>query len=172
MARPDMSRIAPFFHNYINQAPQGDVLSAIRELGSECVSLMQSIPTEKHDHAYAPGKWTLKEVFQHIIDTERVMAYRALCFARKEAQNLPGFDENDYAEHSKAASRKWNDMLEEFTTVRKSSEQFFATLDKDQLESGGTANNKPMYVLALGYIIAGHCQHHLNIIRERYLKAG
>jgi hypothetical protein len=170
MARPDMSRIAPFFHNYINQAPQGDVLSAIRELGKECISLMQSIPTEKHDYAYAPGKWTLKEVFQHIIDTERVMAYRALCFARKEAQNLPGFDENDYAGHSKAANRKWNDMLEEFTTVRKSSEQFFAVLDKEQLESGGTANNKPMYVLALGYIIAGHCQHHVNIIREKYLK--
>lgn len=169
MARPDMSRIAPFFHNYINQAPQEDVLSAIRELGKECISLMKSIPAEKHDYAYGPGKWTLREVFQHIIDTERVMAYRALCFARKEAQNLPGFDENDYAKHSKAANRKWNDLLEEFTTVRKSSEQFFAVLDAEQLESGGTANNRPMYVLALGYVIAGHCQHHLNIIRERYL---
>jgi hypothetical protein len=170
MARPDISRVAPFFHNYINQAPQEDVLSAIRELGKEFISLMQSIPAEKHDYAYGPGKWTLKEVFQHIIDTERVLAYRALCFARKEQQNLPGFDEDNYAAHSKAASRKWNDMLEEFTTVRKSSEQFFAVLDNDQLESGGTANNKPMYVLALGYIIAGHCQHHVNIIRERYLK--
>lgn len=170
MARPDMSRVAPFFHNYINQAPQEDVNAAIRELGKEFISLMESLPTEKHDYAYGPGKWTLREVFQHIIDTERVMSYRALCFARKEQQNLPGFDENDYAEHSKASKRDWKDLLEEYTTIRKSSELFFASLDKEQLESGGTANNKPMYVLALGYIIAGHCQHHLNIIRERYLK--
>lgn len=169
MPRPDLTRVSSFFHNYINQVPQDDMQVAIHELGKDFLLLMGSIPAGKHDYAYAPGKWTLREVFQHIIDTERVMSYRALCFARKEQQNLPGFDENSYAENSKAAHRKWEDMMEEFASIRKASEQLYASFDGEQLESGGTANNKPMYVLSLGFIIAGHCQHHVNIIRERYL---
>ena len=170
MPRPDLSRVASYFHNYINQVPQDDVNVAIHELGNDFLKLMGSIPADKQDYAYAPGKWTLREAFQHIIDTERVMSYRALCFARKEQQNLPGFDENDYAENSKASNRKWKDMMDEFASIRKATEQLFASFDKEQLESGGIANNKPMYVLSLGFIIAGHCQHHVNIIKDRYLK--
>jgi hypothetical protein len=169
MPRPDLSRIATFYHNYINQVPQDGVLEAIHELGDEFIGLMESMPPEKYDHAYAPGKWTLKEVFQHIIDTERIMSYRALCMARKETQSLPGFDENDYAANSRAGNRHWDDMTEEFRLVRKASAYLFRSFDEEQLESAGTTNNNPLYVLGLGFIIAGHCQHHLNIIKERYL---
>lgn len=169
MPRPDLSRIAIFYHTYINKVPQDDVLPAIRELGDEFIALVESIPPEKYDYAYAPGKWTLKEVFQHIIDTERIMSYRALCVARKEEQSLPGFEENDYAANSNAASRDWNDMIGEFRVIRQASGYLFASFNEEQLEASGTANNNPVYVRGLGYVIAGHCQHHLNIIRERYL---
>jgi DinB superfamily len=169
MPRPDLNRVASFFQNYINQVRQDDLLPALRELGNDFISLVKTIPASKHDHAYAEGKWTLRELFQHIIDTERILSYRALCFARKETQSLPGFDENTYAASSKAANRSWNDMIEEFSIVRKASEYLFASFDHEQLESGGKANNKPMYVLGLGFVVAGHCQHHVNIIKEKYL---
>lgn len=170
MPRPDLSRIATFYHNYTRQVPQDEVLKAIPELGNEFVTLMQSIPSSKYDYAYAPGKWTLKEVFQHIIDAERVFCYRALCFARKEQQSLPGFDENEYAANSKGGSRNWNDLIEEFRLVRKATEYLYRSFDEEQLQSSGISNNNPLYVLGIGFIIAGHCQHHVNIIKERYLK--
>jgi hypothetical protein len=169
MPRPDLSRVAPFYHNYIRQVPHDDALAALHELGNDFINLVKSVPGEKHNYAYAPGKWTLKEVFQHIIDAERIFIYRALCFARKEQQSLPGFEENDYAANSKAANRNWNNMIEEFTLVRKSSEILFRSFDEEQLQTNGISNNNPMYVLGLGFIIPGHCQHHLNIIKERYL---
>lgn len=169
MPRPDLTRVPAFYHNYINQVSHDDLKQALPALGDDFISLVQSIPPAKHDYVYAAGKWTLKEVFQHIIDTERIMAYRALCIARKEKQSLPGFEENDYAVNSKASSRSWDDMVEEFNLVRQSSGYLFASFDEEQLHTGGISNNKPIYVLGLGFIIAGHCQHHLNIIRERYL---
>jgi hypothetical protein len=170
MPRPDLSRVGSFFHRYINQVPQDDIQVALHDLGNEFLKLMESIPSDKQDYAYAPGKWTMREVFQHIIDTERILSYRALCFSRKEQQNLPGFDEDSYAAHSKAANRKWKDMLDEFASMRRATELLFSSFDKDQLESGGIANNNPNYTLGMGFIIAGHCQHHVNLIKERYLK--
>ena len=169
MPRPDLQRVPSFFLNYINKVPQDDLMQAIRDLGNDFVALVKAIPASKHEYAYAPGKWTLKEVFQHIIDAERVFAYRGLCIARKETQSLPGFDENIYADNSKANSRKWNDLVEEFILVRKASEYLFASFDNEQLESNGISNNNSMYVLGIGFILAGHCQHHLDIIKERYL---
>lgn len=172
MPRPDLSRVAPFYHNYINQVPHDDLLQAIHELGNDFLHLVENIPVSKYDHAYTEGKWTLKELFQHVIDTERILSYRALCIARGEAQSLPGFDENTYAANSRAASRNWNDMTEEFRLVRKASEYLFRSFNEEQLETAGTANNSPVYVLGLGFIVAGHCQHHLNIVEKKYLQEG
>jgi hypothetical protein len=169
MPRPDLSRISSFYHNYIRQVPHDEMMPALRELGTGFIDMVKTIPANKHDYAYAEGKWTLKEMFQHILDTERILCYRALCFARKEMQSLPGFDEDSYALNSRAANRSWNDMVEEFIIVRKASEYLFASFDKEQLEYEGLANKSPLYVMGLGFIVAGHCQHHLNIIKERYL---
>lgn len=169
MPRPDVNRIGTFFHNYISQVPQDDVIPALRELGNGLHSLMASVPEEKRDFAYAPGKWSLREVFQHIIDTERILCFRALSIAREEPKPLPAFDENHYVARSKAGNRKWADLLDEFKVVRQGSVLMFASFDKDQMEATGIANNNPLYVLGLGFIIAGHCQHHYNIIRDRYL---
>ena len=170
MARPDLSRVAAPFHVYIKQVKDDDLLTALRNQASAFSAFLQAIPENKTCYRYAEGKWTIKEVLQHIIDAERVFAYRALCFARREEQSLPSFDENNYAEHSEAHRREWKDMLEEFSTVRKSTIQLFSSFSTAQLEHNGTSSNgKPNYTLAMGFIVAGHVAHHEKIMRERYL---
>jgi uncharacterized damage-inducible protein DinB len=169
MPRPDLSRVPEFYHNYIRQVPENDLMEAFKTESSAFIHFLESIPPSKYDYRYAEGKWTLKEVLQHLIDAERIFNYRALRFARKDPTPLPGFDENLFADTSKAAKRNWNDLVEEFKTVRRSSEYMFRSFDEDQLESGGTSNNHSIYVLAIGYIIVGHSNHHKNVIRERYL---
>ena len=160
--------MAPFFHGYISQGPETDLMEAFPIHTEKFFSVISAIPEEKHDYAYAPGKWTIREVVQHIIDTERVFNYRTLCFARNSPTPLPGFDENLFAANSKAAKRNWNDLLEEFRALRTSSRLMYAAFDEDQLDGSGTANNNPAYVLGMGYTTLGHVTHHLNILEERY----
>ena len=167
--RPDLSRIPAFYHNYINQVPQDELMDAFRVQGPAFVNFIEAIPTSKHDYRYAEGKWTIKEVLQHIIDAERVFAYRALRFARKDDTPLPGFDENLFAENAKADGRNWDDLVAEFKVLRKSSEHMFAAFDADQLDATGKANNHPVYVMGIGFIVIGHSLHHMRIIKERYL---
>ncbi|HWC52049.1 MAG TPA: DinB family protein [Chitinophagaceae bacterium] len=169
MPRPDLSRVPEFYHNYISQVPGNDLMEAFRKESPSFIDFFETIPPSKYDYRYADGKWTIKEVVQHIIDAERVFNYRALRFARKDNTPLPGFDEDLFAKNSKASSRNWNDLLEEFKSVRRSSEYLFDSFDEEQLESSGISNNHPNYVLGIGYIIIGHSVHHKNVVRERYL---
>lgn len=169
MPRPDLSRVSTFYHNYINQVQQDDLIQATNEHSAAILEFFDSLPVEKRDYAYAEGKWTIKEVLQHVIDAERVFAYRALCFARKDATPLPSFDENDYADNSKAGTRNWDDMMEEFKALRKSTAIMFASFDNEQLESNGIASGNPSYVLAICYVVIGHAAHHMKVIKERYL---
>ncbi|HEY6503077.1 MAG TPA: DinB family protein [Chitinophagaceae bacterium] len=167
--RPDLSRVPKFYHNYISHVPQNDLAEAFKIQTPAFIQFIDSIPPDKYDYRYADGKWTVKEVLQHIIDGERIFSYRALCFARGDKTPLPGFDENLYADNSKAAARDWKSMSEEFKVVRKASEYLFNSFDDDQLDATGTSNNNPVYVLGIGFIVVGHSLHHMNIIRERYL---
>lgn len=169
MPRPDLSRVPEWFHGYINCVEGDNLLTALTQQHSFFVQFLENLPADKRDHRYGPDKWTIKELLQHIIDAERVFAYRALCIARGEQQSLPGFEENEYAANSKAQKRNWDNMLEEFKAVRRSTEILFSSFDNEQLEAAGISNGKPVYVLAIGFIIAGHLTHHLNIIKERYL---
>ncbi len=169
MARPYLSRVPEFYHGYINYVQQDDIMEAFREHTAMLEQFLDKIPTEKQTFRYAAGKWSIKEVLQHIIDAEKIFAYRALCFARKESQSLPGFDENSYAANSKADKRNWNDLREEFRLLRRSTMLMFKSFDEEQLESAGVSNGKSIYVRAIGYIIIGHAAHHAHIIRERYL---
>ncbi|RZM10922.1 MAG: DinB family protein, partial [Pedobacter sp.] len=121
------------------------------------------------DFAYAPNKWTLKEMLQHIIDTERIFNFRALCFARKEMQNIPGFEEDDYAANSNAHHRSWESLCEEMKAVRRSTRLFFESLSPEAYSHVGSANGKPVTVLAIGFMTVGHIYHHVNVIKERYL---
>ena len=169
MARPDLSKVSPNYHNYINQVLQDDVMSAFQSGTPALLDFIDSIPATKFDYSYAPGKWTLKELLQHIIDAERIFDYRALRIARKDETPLPGFDENSYAEHSKAARRDWSELKDEFRVVRRSSEYLFGSFDEDQLNATGVASNNSISVLALGFIVVGHALHHKKVIEERYL---
>ena len=169
MPRPDLSRVPEFFHGYISKVKEDDLMTGLRGSTKGLFDLLRSIPPEKHDHRYAEGKWTIKEVVQHMIDGERVFTYRALRFARKDDTPLPGFDENLFAQTAKIDKRNWSDLVEEFAAVRKASEMMFASFDDEQLDSSGIASEKPIYVLGLGFIVAGHVNHHCQIIKERYL---
>ena len=166
---PDLTRVGEFYHNYIRLVEQEDLNKAFLKYSASFLDFFKALPDNKLDFRYAHGKWTIREVLQHIIDAERVFSYRALRFARKDATPLPGFDENLFAETSKASHRSWDDLLEEFSVVRKSSALLFQSFDEEQLNASGISSGSSNYVLALGYIIIGHSLHHQNIIRERYL---
>ena len=169
MARPDLSRVFQYFHRYINLVSEDDLMISFKNQTPAMVEFFQKIPRDKIDYAYAEGKWTIREVLQHIIDAERIFSYRALSFARKDAGPLPGFDENKFAETAKAGKRDWNELIDEFKTVRKSTEYLYGSFDDEQLNSGGIASGNPNYVLGFAYITIGHTLHHMKIIKERYL---
>ena len=144
-------------------------MTAFKNQTPVLTKFFESIPKEKQNYAYAEGKWTIKEVLQHLIDGERIFCYRALRFARKDATPLPGFDENLFAETAKADKRNWDDLIEEFKAVRRSSELLFGSFDEEQLDASGISNNHSNYVLGFGYITVGHTLHHMKVIKERYL---
>jgi hypothetical protein len=169
MPRPDLKKVPEFYHGYISQVSENDLMDAFKKGTSSFIQFFETIPESKHNYRYTEGKWTIKEVLQHIIDAERVFSYRALCFARKDPTPLPGFDENIFAANAKADKRSWNDLMDEFKTIRRSSEQLFASFDDEQLNTTGTASNHSNYVLGFGYIIIGHSLHHMRVINERYL---
>ena len=162
--------IAADFHlPYINLVQEENVVKAIKKNAAQVKKLLKTIPGKKIDYAYADGKWTIKEILQHLIDAERVFTYRAVTFARKDTTSLPGFDEKIWAQNAKIKNRKWKDLIEEFKTVRKSTELLFQSFDDEQLLSSGMAFNKTINVLALGFICACHSAHHIKIIKEKYL---
>ena len=169
--RPDLSRASIFSHNYITLVPETEMNSAFAVHTDLLLSVIDSIPPDKHEFRYGPDKWTVKEVLQHLMDAERIFVYRALCFARQDPGPFPSFDENEYARHSKAGKRSWTDLVEELRLVRASTRLLFASFDEEQLESGGISSDQPSYVRAIGYTLLGHGSHHVNILRERYLPA-
>jgi hypothetical protein len=168
LAKKDVIAAGPFI-NYIAKAADTNVVKAIRQNTKAFEKLLKHIPPKKRKHAYAEGKWTIKETLQHMIDAERVFAYRALRTSRLDATPMPGFDENNWAMAANKLDRKWKDLVEEFASVRASTEIFFESLGDEQLLFAGMASNLNINALALGYVIAGHVQHHIELIKERYL---
>lgn len=169
MTNVDLSRVPEFYHGYINYVAESDLKKAFQKHQADLISTLSQIDSTQWNFRYAPGKWSVKEVVQHVIDAERIFCYRALCIARKEKSSLPGFDENTYANASKADNRTKEDLLEELSIVQKSSAQLFNSFDEEQLNESGIANGKSIYVKAIGYILIGHALHHQKIILEKYL---
>ena len=169
MQAVELERVPEYYHRYIEQVREQDLGEALSAQRNAFTDFLEAIPSDKIDYSYAEGKWTLKELLQHILDGERIFAYRALCIARKEEQSLPGFDEDSYAASSKAAGRNWDEMINEFKLLRQTTEILFGSFDNEQLESSGIANNKSVYVKAIGFVMVGHINHHIRIISERYL---
>ena len=164
----DFSRVPAFYHRYINLVPQHGISEALAYYPSAVQHFLRSIPEDRWPYRYAEGKWSIKEVVQHLIDAERIFSYRALRFARKDKTELPGFEENGYAAASEAGRRTSESLMAELATVQQSSVQLFGSFSEEQLEQGGKANGNAVYVRAIGFIIAGHALHHVAIIRERY----
>ncbi len=130
MAKPSPSTYIGYFKRYIDLVEEEDLMTAFKKQTAGLSPFLQSITEEKSTYAYAENKWTIKELLQHAIDTERILSYRALCLARGEQLNLPGFEEDEYAANSFANNRNWSDLIAEFVTVRKSTEMLFESLKK------------------------------------------
>ena len=167
--RPLSTDYAPFYETYVSLVKRDDIKQALSASLPDMEKFLQSIPENKSDYAYADGKWTVKQVLQHGIDSEIVFAYRAMCIARGEKQSLPSFDENLYAENATVQHRSVKGLAEEFLLQRKSTILLFKYFTDEMLQASGTASGKSITVLSLGYIIAGHWQHHQQILTERYL---
>lgn len=167
--RPKEEDHIPYFSRYINLVPEESIMPALQNNHQELVQFIRSIPVDKSEHKYSPEKWTIKQVINHMIDTERIFSYRALRFARGDAQQLPGFEENDYAANANLKYTNLNLLSEEFDAVRKSTILLFKQLgEKELLLSGMMASGKTN-VVSLGFTICGHAKHHMSIIQERYL---
>lgn len=158
-----------FFEKYVRLALSEDLIGTLETNTTSAITFFEEIPDAKRDYAYAEQKWTIKQVLQHIIDTERVFAYRCLRIARFDSTPLPGFDENLFADHAPVGHRSWKDMIKEFKQLRKANIRMIKSLSEEQLHSTGTASNSSINAVALAFIMAGHVTHHINITQERYL---
>ena len=163
------SEYALFYSNYIKSLGEVDLLDVLNSSLEETLSTLKDLPAEKLLYRYDDGKWTIKELIQHIIDAERVLSYRALRFSRNDPTDLQGFDEDWYVGNSNGNERDFTDLLNEFINVRNSSISLFNSFSNEMMLMLGTANRSIMSVRALGFIIAGHQMHHLKIIKEKYI---
>ncbi len=154
---------------YIAKVSGKDIMAFLQRQLETTVNLLHGIKEEKADYRHAPGKWSLKEVVGHITDTERVFAYRALAFSRNDSTPLPGFDQEPWAEHAKHSNVPLKELADEFESVRRSTIHLLRHLDPAAWMRRGTANNKAVTVHALAFLIGGHAEHHLEILRSRYL---
>ena len=156
---------APYFETLDNVILIEELEISVHRLRN----FVQNIPMDKYDYSYAEGKWTIKDILQHLIDSERVFAYRALRFARKDSTPLPGFDENDFAGTAEGFKRSIRDLLTELAVLRESTLCLFKTFSDETLLLRGVASDREMSVRALGFVIIGHQNHHQRIFEERYL---
>ena len=167
--RPNADEFAPFYAGYLQQVPDGDVVEALIGGAEIAAALLHDVTEEVADRAYAKGKWTLKEVVQHLADAERIFAYRALRIGRGDATDLPGWDENAYTPVSGAGERSLESLLDELESVRESTVTLFEGLPEAAWTRRGKANGQAVSVRAIAWITAGHLLHHLEIIQEKYL---
>lgn len=169
--RPNKNDYAPYYEGYINLVKGDDIHKILTAQSIETQGVLNSFSETLGNYAYAEGKWTVKEVVGHLIDTERVMAYRAMCIARGEKQLLPGFNENEYVKAGNFNKRELFDLNYEFRLLRELNLLLSKGFDEEILQRRGVANNNEVTVLGLLYIIAGHEKHHMNILQERYKKS-
>ena len=167
----NLDNIPPFHKNYIKQIEETDLLQALRISGHRMLELVHFIKDSKADYRYAEGKWTVREVLCHVLDAERIFAYRALTFARGDRNRLPGFSENDYAPQANAANRSLKKLADEIARLRATTIDLFESFTPEMLARKGFANDNELSVAALGFVIAGHETHHRKILMERYLSS-
>lgn len=168
MNRPQANEHAPYYKTYMDTVSD-NVIAELEHQVNSFPSFLKGLTQDKATYAYSEGKWTIMELVGHVIDTERIMAYRALRIARADLTPLPGFEENDYVANAHFAERNMDSLAEEFAILRKANMYLIKSFNDDEINRIGTSNGSPMSVRALIYILAGHVNHHRRIIEERYL---
>ena len=169
MNRPETNEFAPYYNTYISLIDGDNVLPVLEAQPAEVRALFSDVPEEKGTFAYEPGKWTIKEMLSHLIDGERMFAYRILRISRGDKTPIEGFEQDGYIENSNANNRPFAELLEEFDLQRRSNMLLLNNLSDEDSRRMGNASDKAVSVRALTYIMAGHVKHHLLILRERYL---
>ncbi len=167
--RPQQEEFAPYYDRYISLIGD-DVLEVLATQQQYFADYIRRIPEAQADYAYAEGKWTVKQALGHILDTERIMAYRALRVGRGDTTPLPGFEQDDYVAIADVSKRSLASYADEFATLRAANLFLFRSFDADALSRRGTASEQPVSVRALLYIVAGHLEHHIRIFDERYFQ--
>ena len=166
---PGSDEYAPYYHRYVERIGSGDIVDLLARQADEDGAFWKGISEEKARHRYAPDKWSVREVLNHVSDTERVFLYRALWFARGFESELPSFDQDVSSRAAKADACSWASVIEEFGAVREGSVAFFRNLPPEAWTRRGVASGNPVSVRALAYIIAGHASHHRGVVETRYL---
>ncbi len=168
--KPSPNEYAPYYDRYISLVQEdGMVLQHLYTNRKMIDAFLTALPADRWEYRYAEGKWTIKEALLHVIDTERIFAYRALTIARGDTTSLPGYEQDDYVPTSAANTRSSSSLLEEYAAVRQATLTLLGNLPEEAWGRIGTANEKPVSVRAIAYMLAGHELHHLTIIKERYL---
>jgi len=169
MNKPETNEYAPYYGNYIGQVGDDDVVSILAGQASELRAALSGLADDRGSYAYADGKWTIKEVLSHIIDGERIFAYRILRISRGDATPVEGFEQDDYIATSNANHRSFADLLDEFDLQRRSNLLMLKNINDEASQLMGTASGNPVSARAVIYIMAGHVKHHLRILNDRYL---
>ncbi len=169
MTRPQTTEAAPYYFKYIDLITSDEIVPTMESQMDETLQFLKGISEEQSRHSYEPGKWTIREVLNHVNDGERVFLYRAFWFARGYQDSLPSFDQDQAVVTAQANQTSWADLVEEFRNVRLSTISFFKSLPEEAWSKTGVASDNPFTVRSLAYIIAGHVAHHRNVITELYL---
>jgi hypothetical protein len=169
MEKPESTEFAPYYNTYISLVENDDILDVLGTQPAELDALFSGIPEKKGQFAYAEGKWTIKELLSHLIDGERMFAYRVLRISRGDETPIEGFEQDGYIENSNANNRSFEELLTEFSLLRTANVLLINNLSDETSRRMGTASNNPVSARALVYIMAGHIKHHINILNQRYL---
>ena len=172
MNRPLESEYAPYYQGYITHVTEDEILPVLRSQLDALDVLLNQVAPEHETFRYADGKWSIREVIGHLIDTERVFGYRALCIARGESKSLPGYDEKEYMLRAPYDRIDLEDLLSELRLVRLSNIAMLRNLDGEAWLRTGIANDSPVSVRALAFIMAGHARHHMDVLSQRYHISG
>ena len=168
--KPEVGEHDAYFSTYIDRVEEGDLIGDLMSQAGELTELFSDLSEAEGDYRYAPDKWSIKEVLGHLIDTERVFGYRALWFARGGPADLPGFDQDEFVRQADLGRRSVESLVSEFVHLRQSTVDLVASFREREWERSGISNEASLSVRAIGYILLGHVVHHLEILRERYLK--
>ncbi len=169
MNRPEIHEYDPYYNTYISLIDGQDILPILEAQPEQLRSIFADVGEDRGSHSYGEGKWTIKEALSHLLDGERIFAYRALRISRGDKTPIEGFEQDGYIENSNANNRCFADLLDEFDLMRRANMIMFRNMPAGAGSQLGTASEKPVSVRALAYIMAGHVEHHIRIFRDRYL---